>query len=184
MLRQWALVADELGLEQRVERLSERVVVAVTGRADRRDHTGVGEPLGVAQGEVLHALVRVVDQALRVAVLSLAGPQAHLQRVEGEVGAQTLRQLPAHDTTAEHVDDEGGVDPAGERAAVGVGSDRGAAPGFHPVRFPGPPAEPDVRLPPHPALHVITPRGRVILSSMRLTMALRYECLGSGSGLW
>jgi hypothetical protein len=29
---------------------------------------------------------------------------------------------------------------------------------FRPVRFPGPPAEPDVRLSPHPALHGFTPR--------------------------
>src|SRR5215217_9496813 len=34
----------------------------------------------------------------------------------------------------------------------GVGSGRGAVLVFRPVRFPGPPAEPDVRLSPHPAL--------------------------------
>ena len=39
-------------------------------------------------------------------------------------------------------------------AAVGdVGSDRGAVPAFRQVRFPSPSPEPDVRLPPHPALH-------------------------------
>jgi hypothetical protein len=35
-----------------------------------------------------------------------------------------------------------------------VGSAWGAVPGLRPVRFPMPPAEPDVRLSPHPALHV------------------------------
>jgi len=35
-----------------------------------------------------------------------------------------------------------------------VGSTRGAVPALLPVRFPGPPAEPDVRVPTHPALHV------------------------------
>lgn len=34
-----------------------------------------------------------------------------------------------------------------------VGSDQGAVPASRLVRLPGPPPEPDVRLPPHPALH-------------------------------
>ena len=42
---------------------------------------------------------------------------------------------------------------------VVVGSDQGAVPAFRPVRFPGPPSEPDVRLSPHPALHVSMPVG-------------------------
>ncbi|NNN14774.1 MAG: hypothetical protein HKL82_02815 [Acidimicrobiaceae bacterium] len=36
-----------------------------------------------------------------------------------------------------------------------VGSDRGALPASRQVGFPGPPSEPDVRLSPHPALHVL-----------------------------
>jgi len=43
--------------------------------------------------------------------------------------------------------------------AVVVGSDQGAVSAFQPVRFPGPPSEPDVRLSPHPALHVSVPAG-------------------------
>ena len=43
-----ALVADEFGLEQRVERLGHRVVVGVARGADRGDGAGLGEPLGVA----------------------------------------------------------------------------------------------------------------------------------------
>ena len=35
----------------------------------------------------------------------------------------------------------------------GVGSSRGAVPALPPVRFPDPPAEPDVPIPEHPALH-------------------------------
>jgi hypothetical protein len=38
-----------------------------------------------------------------------------------------------------------------------VGSAWGAVPGLLPVRFPRPPAEPDVRLSPHPALRVLVP---------------------------
>jgi len=36
-----------------------------------------------------------------------------------KVHAELHRQVPADDPAAEHVDDEGGVDPASERAAVG-----------------------------------------------------------------
>ena len=42
--------------------------------------------------------------------------------------------------------------PLGE-SAYPVGSAWGAVSGLLPVRFPRPPAEPDVRLSPHPALH-------------------------------
>lgn len=42
----WALVTDELGLEDRFERFSQGVIVAVTGGADRGDGAGIGEPLG------------------------------------------------------------------------------------------------------------------------------------------
>jgi hypothetical protein len=38
-----------------------------------------------------------------------------------------------------------------------VGSDRDAVPPFPAVGFPGPSPEPDVRLPPHPALHGFMP---------------------------
>jgi hypothetical protein len=40
-----------------------------------------------------------------------------------------------------------------------VGSDRGALPGLLLVGFPGPPAAPGLRLPPHRALHVSCPLG-------------------------
>ena len=58
-----ALVADQLGLEQRVERLGQGVVVRIAGGADRGDGAGLGEALGVADGDVLDALVAVVRQA-------------------------------------------------------------------------------------------------------------------------
>ena len=43
------------------------------------------------------------------------------------------------------------------RSPRGVGSDRGALSAFRLVGFPGPPSEPDVQLPLHPALHVFMP---------------------------
>jgi hypothetical protein len=46
-----------------------------------------------------------------------------------------------------------------------VGSSRSALPAFELVGFSGPPAEPDVRLSPHPALHRFMPLVRVFLPS-------------------
>jgi len=43
-----------------------------------------------------------------------------------------------------------------------VESGRGAVSPFRVVRFPGPLPEPDVRLPPHPALHGLVPLGVTI----------------------
>jgi hypothetical protein len=60
-----------------------------------------------------------MDQTADVPAGPPAGPQAHLQRVEREVGAQRAGQLPADHPPGEHVGDEGGVDPSGEGSAVG-----------------------------------------------------------------
>ena len=81
-------VADELGLEQAVERLGHGIVVAVALASDRGDGTGLGEAFGVADGEVLHPSVGVVDEVAGVVAVVLPGPQAHVQRVQREIGAQ------------------------------------------------------------------------------------------------
>src|SRR3954452_19700783 len=48
-----ALVADQLGLEQRVERLGQSFVVRVAGGADGGDRARVSQALGVPHGDVL-----------------------------------------------------------------------------------------------------------------------------------
>ena len=54
-------------------------------------------------------------------------------------------------------DQAGAFGPMPHIDEVGVGSDRGALSAFRLVGFPGPPSEPDVQLPLHPALHVFMP---------------------------
>ena len=54
---------DHLGLVQPVDRLGQRVVVTVADAAHRWLDPGFGQPLGVADADVLHAAVGVVDQA-------------------------------------------------------------------------------------------------------------------------
>ncbi len=60
-----------------------------------------------------------------------------------------------------------------------VGSDRSALSAFRRVGFSGPSPEPDVRLPPHPALHRSVPPVR---RRSWLSTAWRSCCRGSGSG--
>jgi hypothetical protein len=53
--------------------------------------------------------------------------------------------------------------PAAGNLDVGVGSGRGAVSVFRLIRFLGPPAEPDVPVPEHPALHRSVPLGQAAL---------------------
>jgi hypothetical protein len=83
-----SLVADQLGLEQRVERLGQRVVIAVTGAADGGDRAGLGEALGVAHGDVLTRLNRSSQhRPIEVIVGAHRGPRlASSNREPSEVG--------------------------------------------------------------------------------------------------
>jgi hypothetical protein len=57
----------------------------------------------------LLAPARVMDQAVDGLAGVGAGPQAHLQSVEGQVGAQALEELPADYPAGIDVDGGGGV---------------------------------------------------------------------------
>jgi hypothetical protein len=74
----------------------------------------------------LHAAVGVMNEPVDRLPGVLSGSRTHLQGVESQVSAQALGQLPADHAAGVDVDDEGGVGPAGERAAVGDGSGRRA----------------------------------------------------------
>ena len=58
----WSLPVDQLPLVEPVERLGQRVVVAVALGADRRDDVVVGESFGVADRQILDAAIAVMDQ--------------------------------------------------------------------------------------------------------------------------
>lgn len=58
-----------------------------------------------------------MDEAAHVTVL--ARVDRHLEHVDCEGAAQRGRDLPDNDHPAEHVDDEGGVDPAGVGLHIG-----------------------------------------------------------------
>jgi hypothetical protein len=85
----------ELGRVEAVDGLGEGVVIRVATGPEGADVAGLGEPLGVADGQVLGAAVAVMSEP-RQSALATAG-DGHLQRVEGEVGAQRGRHPPAED---------------------------------------------------------------------------------------
>ncbi|QBI18433.1 hypothetical protein ER308_01850 [Egibacter rhizosphaerae] len=62
-----------------------------------------------------------------------------------------------------------------------VGSERGAVPGLRRVRFPAPPAEPDVRLSPHPALHKVMPGSWLLCGVPR---SRGWGSVRLGTGAW
>ncbi len=77
-------------------------------------------------------------------------PQQPADLVERVVAVAAPAELLLLDAAADFVEDLGAE----------VRSARGAVSVLRPVRFPGPPPEPDVRLSPHPALHEVVPMVR------------------------
>ena len=65
----------------------------------------------------LHAAVRVMNEAVESRCSACV--DGHLQGVEGQVGSQRRRDLPADDDAGEHVEHEGHVDDARPGRAVG-----------------------------------------------------------------
>ena len=80
----------------------------------------------------------------------------------GFLAALGFRQVPRRVVAGVDVDDDVQVvvDTRDRAVQLGGGSDRGAVPASLPVRFPGPPSAPDVRLSSHPALHGLPLLGR------------------------
>src|SRR5262249_57936137 len=70
---------DQLRLVEPMDRLRDGVVEAVPLGTDRTDDASLRQPLGVADGQVLHASVGVVDEALELMLAPL--PEDHLRRV-------------------------------------------------------------------------------------------------------
>ena len=90
---------DHLGLVEPVDRLGERIVVAVADAADGRHQVGLGQSLRVPDRDVLDAAVGVVDE---IAGDGLAIVQGLLQRVEHEAGLRGVDGVVAgHIHTAE-----------------------------------------------------------------------------------
>lgn len=79
-----AMMTDQFGLVEPSEGLGEGIVLAVAPGTDRRDGTGLGQTLGILDGQVLRAPVTVMDQPSEGH--GAASPERHLQGIQGQVG--------------------------------------------------------------------------------------------------
>ena len=83
-----ALAVDQLPLVEPVERLGEAVVIAVALRSDRRDDVVDGEPVGVANRQVLDSAIAVMHEPREIVASALALPDRHLERVDRQIRPQ------------------------------------------------------------------------------------------------
>ncbi len=93
---------------------SPRTGSAVSDRPHGRAQSGL--PASFAEGDrgVLRALIGVMDDVFRPALL-----KRHLEGGENQAGAQVAGHGPAHDTAAEGIQDDGQVEEAGPGWQVG-----------------------------------------------------------------
>ena len=101
---------DDLGLVEAVDRLGQRVVVAVADTAHRRFDAGFGEALGVADADILRSAVGMMNQT--AAMNGPAFVQGLFESVEHKARVGGPAHPPADDTARIGVDDEGHVDEA------------------------------------------------------------------------
>jgi hypothetical protein len=98
---------DQLGLVEAVDRIGQCVVEGIALGSDRGHGLLVGQTLGVANGQILNPAIGMMDQLGQV--LAVASADGHLERVEGQIGAQGLRHSPSDDAPGEGIGDEAGV---------------------------------------------------------------------------
>ena len=110
-------VAKQLGLEEREHGLGHRIIKRIADSADRGRDAQLLEALGVGQGDVLTARVRVARQLVEREKASCPG--RHVERVDHEFFGHRTSRLPSDDASAEDVGDKSHVDNAGPRGAVG-----------------------------------------------------------------
>ena len=75
---------------------------------ERLADAGIGQPFGVADGQVLAAAIGMMDQATALGRAPLG--DGLVQRIENKAGGHRCRDAPAHNLAREDIDDEGHVD--------------------------------------------------------------------------
>ena len=88
--------SNHLRLVQPDDGLGQGVVVRIAHAPHRLLDAGLGQTLGVADGEILRPAVTVVDQGIARADRALV--QGLLERVERQVGAQRAEDDPEKET--------------------------------------------------------------------------------------
>ncbi|MCU1398491.1 MAG: hypothetical protein JWN62_1600 [Acidimicrobiales bacterium] len=103
----WSLPADQFGLVEPVDGLSESVVIGVCDGPDRGQSAELGEAFAVADRRELRPGIGVTDETVE------HGPAVEpgvLERVQHHLGAHVRGDGPTNDGAREHVGDEARVD--------------------------------------------------------------------------
>src|SRR5215207_9346420 len=106
---------QQLLFEGGEETFSRGVIEAGSWLASTGAGTVLGEDAGIRRAQVLTAAVRVMNEASAWS----STDQRHLQRVGGQFCALVIGKRPAHDASAERIQDDSQVQPALPRADVG-----------------------------------------------------------------
>ena len=171
-------LVDELGLQRSKEALHDGVVPAVGAPAPT-----FSVSVSASQHLIIKVLRRPVEFNLTAAVRVMhqqLGPkpvgQSHAQGVQRESPYEAIRHRPSDHPARVQVKHHRQVHPATARPHVGVGVGPERPVVFRAMGFSGPPSEPDMRLSPHPALHVLIPLHRfsfVCIASTRDSASIR-----------
>ena len=136
-------------LQQGEERFHGRVIARCADSSHRPDDAVTGQSPSEFLRSELAAAVAVPHASAHVT----APNHSHLEGIDSQPGLHPRADRIANDPRRVGVLDRTEVELALIRMVLRVGSDRGALPASRLVSFPGPPSEPDVPIPEHPALH-------------------------------
>jgi len=132
---------DQLGLVEAVDRLGERIVVAVPTTTDRWLDASLRQPLAVSNRYILRSPGAVMNQT--AALLRAAVMQGLFKGVEHEVRVHAGAHAPADDAPGKDIDHEGHVQPAlpgrdiGEVRNLQLVRSLGPEATVHPVQWAG-----------------------------------------------
>jgi hypothetical protein len=101
---------NQLGFVKTVFGFRESVVIRVTDAADRWFDARFGQTLGVSNGQILPATIRVMNQPAPLDRPSIM--QGLFKSIENKVSFGRPRYTPSDDAISECVDDEGHIDKA------------------------------------------------------------------------
>src|SRR5262249_30318800 len=105
---------EQFTLERREEALAQGVVVAIPDRAHRGAHVGSATAQAKAKGRILTALIRVMDDVLRAALLD-----ANIQRAQAQPPPKMRSPAPTDPPPPQNTHDDGHIQHACPRGHVG-----------------------------------------------------------------
>ena len=115
----WSRPMDDLSLVETVDCFGEGIVVTVADASDGRLDSIFCQPLGIADGHVLNAAIRVMHEAAAMSGTPIM--KCLLQGIEDKASMRRPARPLSNDATSKDVDDKGHVDktlPCGDVGEV------------------------------------------------------------------